>query len=158
MAITCTRRLTFEAGHRVWGHESKCAHFHGHSYKVEVTASAHDPRRAGNDLERSELDGIGRVIDFSVLKAKVGGWIDARWDHAFLYNEKDTAARDALAWTSPREGELPRTFPLPVNPTAENLADYLLRTVCPRELEGTGVHVTHVRVWETENCYADANL
>ena len=42
------------------------------------------------------------------------------------------------------------------NPTAENLAFYLLHKVCPEELIHTGVTVTHVRVWETENCYADA--
>ena len=48
--ITCTRRLTFCAGHRVLGHESKCAHPHGHNYVVYVTAEA------------EQLDDVGRVM------------------------------------------------------------------------------------------------
>ena len=60
MAVTCTRRLCFEAGHRVYGHESKCANLHGHSYKVERGL-------------RSGAGRVGRVIDFSVLKEKIGG-------------------------------------------------------------------------------------
>ncbi len=49
-------------------------------------------------------------------------------------------------------------FCLPYNPTAENMADYLLRTVCPEVLIGTGVVVTKVVLWETENCFATAEL
>lgn len=38
--ITCTRRLQFCAGHRVLGHEGKCARPHGHNYTLFVTAKA----------------------------------------------------------------------------------------------------------------------
>ena len=34
MKLTCTRRLQFCAGHRVYGHESKCANVHGHNLAV----------------------------------------------------------------------------------------------------------------------------
>ena len=50
---TITRRLEFDAGHRVYQHESKCNHVHGHRYVVEVEATG-------------TLDGLGRIIDFSV--------------------------------------------------------------------------------------------
>jgi 6-pyruvoyltetrahydropterin/6-carboxytetrahydropterin synthase len=133
--ITCTRRLTFEAGHRVVGHENKCANPHGHSYKVFLEAEA------------GRLDSVGRVIDFSVLKAKVGGWIDKRWDHAMILFEKDD-----LLMTLLREDC--KVFALPLNPTAENLASLLGSEYGQVALEGTGVRLKSVTVWETENCFA----
>lgn len=139
--ITCTRRIQFCAGHRVMGHENKCAHPHGHNYVALITAGA------------GQLDSVGRVIDFSVLKERVGGWIDRQWDHGFIYFDQDAAM---MAVFRNYEGGW-KHFELPNNPTAENLARYLLDVVAPQELAGTGVRVIHVRIWETENCYADAS-
>ena len=34
--ITCTRRIEFDAAHRVMGHEGKCKHLHGHRYALEA--------------------------------------------------------------------------------------------------------------------------
>ncbi len=143
-AITCTRRLCFEAGHRVYGHESKCANLHGHSYKVEVTAESIRPWG---------LDDVGRVVDFSVLKEKIGGWINEHWDHSFLYFIEDD---ECLAFFT-RNSRL-KAFALLINPTAENLAHYILEIIAPQVLLNVSIRVTHVRVYETENCYADAWL
>jgi 6-pyruvoyltetrahydropterin/6-carboxytetrahydropterin synthase len=44
---------------------------------------------------------------------------------------------------------------LPYNPTAENLAKYLLWEVCPKLLKGAGVIVYKVVFRETDNCYAE---
>ena len=44
------------------------------------------------------------------------------------------------------------------NPTAENMADYLLRVVGPEQLAGTDVTLIKVVLWETENCCAEARL
>lgn len=142
LPTTVTRTLEFDAGHRVHNHESKCATLHGHRYKVEVTAAA------------PKLDAIGRVIDFSVLKEKVGGWIDLHWDHTTIVWDED---RTTLAMLNgcPRAKD---PWVAPWNPTAENMAEHLLRSVCPQVLESTGVVVTKVRVWETPNCYAEATL
>lgn len=121
-------------------HESKCASLHGHRYKVELTAAA------------ASLDGIGRVIDFSVLKAKIGTWLDDNWDHtAIIYAEDEQTIKALHAAPSFKP-----IFTSEWNPTAENMALYLLEVVCPRELEGTGVKVTKVVVWETPNCFATA--
>lgn len=138
---TVIRRVRFSAGHRVWGHEHECANIHGHNYVVFFHATA------------DQLDDVGRVIDFRVLQARLGGWINANWDHAFLCHRDDEQARAAMA-------QLPgqRVYLLDCNPTAENLAYYLLHVVGPRELEGTGVRVTRVVLWETENCYAEVSV
>jgi 6-pyruvoyltetrahydropterin/6-carboxytetrahydropterin synthase len=139
--VTCTRRLTFEAGHRVFQHESKCAHFHGHSYKALIEAEG-------------PLDAIGRVIDFSVLKERIGRWIDGHFDHGFLVWDKDTDAIQVLSQLVPVQ----KIYPLPYNPTAENIAKFLLEDICPFVLDGTGVTVTRVVIHETENCSAEARL
>lgn len=142
MKVKITRLLEFDAGHRVMNHESKCATLHGHRYKIELVAEA------------EQLDDIGRIIDFSVLKEKIGTWIDREWDHNVIVFNKDAETLNALR-SIPRKKE---PFVSEWNPTAENMADYLLKTVCPAELSGTGVTITRVVVWETPNCQAEANL
>lgn len=140
--ITITRKLEFDAGHRVMNHESKCATLHGHRYVVELTATA------------ESLDSIGRIIDFSVLKERIGGWIDANWDHTCLIFKEDRVVINALKFLPQHKPVFETDF----NPTAENMAEYLLNTVCPEKLKDTGVQVTKVTLWETPNCKAEASL
>jgi len=118
---------------------------HGHNYVAYLTAWA------------ERLDSCGRIVDFSVLKSKVGGWIEKNWDHGFIYWGKDKAVADALVAFQRIEVDQ-KQYALDTNPTAENLAAYLLKVVGPMVLEGTGVQLTEVSVWETENCYAQAVL
>lgn len=144
--ITCTRRVQFCAGHRLLHHESKCSHLHGHNYVALFHARA------------EELDGVGRVVDFSVLKERLGGWIDEFWDHGFIYNAEDEATLRALEVAGTLFPLGQKVYPLPENPTAENMADHLLRVVAPPVMDGTGVEVYKVTLWETENCYAEVEL
>jgi len=139
--ITCTRKLHFSAGHRVVNHESCCANVHGHNYNIFVTAEAPD------------LDSLGRVIDFGVLKAKLGSWVDTYWDHTFISApNEDLRLLDAIAEVNNKP-----VFPLPYNPTAENMGLYLLNIVCPKLFIDTGIKIVNIRIWETENCYVDAS-
>jgi 6-pyruvoyltetrahydropterin/6-carboxytetrahydropterin synthase len=146
---TCTRRLLFSAGHRIFGHEGKCKHIHGHNYEVFVTAVMKDQSFIGS----LETDNIGRVIDFSVLKNKIGNWIEQNWDHGTILFSQDGDAIKAL--TSLVDQKL---FYLPYNTTAENLAKYLLEEVCPSLLKDTEVVINKIIVNETENCFAEATL
>lgn len=141
MKVTATRRICFDAGHRVYGHEGKCRNLHGHSYKVFLTAEA------------PQLDALGRVIDFGVLKGLLGTWIDEKWDHGFLLCRED---KEAQTLVGALEGQ--KLYILPYNPTAENIGKYLLEEVGPRVLEDSGVKLVKVDVWETENCLASVTL
>ncbi len=123
-------------------HESKCRNMHGHNYVVMFYASA------------AWLDEIGRIIDFSVLKERLGGWIDENWDHTFIVYEKDEEIRSALS----QVGFNKKPFIAPFNPTAEEMANYLLTVVCPKLLEDTGITIVKVELWETENCFVEAQL
>ncbi len=127
------------------GHESKCAHLHGHNYVVYFTAAA----------EMNTLDTIGRVIDFSVLKQRIGTWLDDHWDHGFILHREDDAGMEAMkCFEKLSEQKHQKIFHMPYNPTAENMALFLGDVVCPAALEGTGVRIIRVKVEETENCAA----
>lgn len=164
---TATRRIQFCAGHRVMGHENKCAHLHGHNYVAFVTARV-KPALATQlfrDLSQSVdpqaafLDEIGRVVDFSVLKEQVGGWIESKWDHGFILSKDDNASHRVIELAARSLPNGQKLHIMPYNPTAENMARYLLQEVGPKVLAGTpSVELCHVRIWETENCYADASL
>jgi 6-pyruvoyltetrahydropterin/6-carboxytetrahydropterin synthase len=138
--MQAVRRLQFCAGHRLLNHEGKCRHVHGHNYVALFYAEA------------DHLDALGRVIDFSVLKEKIGGWIEEHWDHSFIYFTQDDQMAHALDVAESK------CFALFENPTAENLASYLLERVCPLVLESTGVRVVKVELWETENCKVEVKL
>lgn len=122
-------------GHRVFQHESKCAHLHGHNYRVHFTCEA------------EELDNIGRVIDFSDMKSRLCMWLEDNWDHKTLIWENDPWAK-----------VLPEIDPTIVivsfNPTAENIAQHLVEVIGPQQLAGTGIKLVHCDVEETRKCSA----
>ena len=143
--ITITRYHDFSAGHRVHGHESKCAHLHGHNYRVHFTCTA------------KELDKVGRVIDFEVVKQKLCEWLEDAWDHKFLIWDKDDSPigsllREQVGWTSTGIREVP------FNPTAENIARYLVEEVGPTVLLNTGVILISCTVDETRKCSASYTI
>lgn len=140
--INCVRILEFDSAHRVMLHESKCRNLHGHRYKVEVFATA------------KELDSLGRIIDFSVIKQKLGTWLDDNWDHTSIINAEDTETIELLNKID-RNKDI---YVMPCNPTAENMALYLLNDICPKLFSSTGITVNKIKVWETPNCFAEVCL
>ena len=127
--------------HRIPRHESKCAAFHGHRYAAEITCEA------------PNLDDRGRVVDFSVVKERVGGWIDGNWDHtAILMHGDPDPAVFLLAASNANHGR--PVYWMQAPPTAENIAAELAG-VAGKLLEDTGVRVVRVRIWETPNGSAE---
>ena len=138
--ITATRYHDFSTGHRVYGHESKCSHLHGHNYRITFT------------VEAEQLDTVGRVMDFSVIKEKLCVWLEEYWDHKFLVFKDDPWA-NILKETDP-QGVVVVDF----NPTAENMGQYLIDVIGPRQLAGTNVKLTKVIIEETRKCAAEVTL
>jgi 6-pyruvoyltetrahydropterin/6-carboxytetrahydropterin synthase len=139
--ITCTRRLEFDAAHRVMLHESKCKNLHGHRYAVEATFAA------------DGLDSLGRVVDFGVIKTRLGAWLDEHFDHNTILHEADRPLGELISAQLDQ-----RIYYLPYNPTAENIARYLLEVVCPPLFADCAITCINIRVYETPNCHADANF
>jgi 6-pyruvoyltetrahydropterin/6-carboxytetrahydropterin synthase len=139
MRITATREHEIACGHRVVGHEGKCRNIHGHNYLFTF------------HCEAQALDHLGRVIDFSVIKDRLCLWLERYWDHRTLLwvNDEQAGAFQQLD---------PTVTTVPFNPTAENIADYMLNVIGPKQLEGTGVQLVKVTVGETRKCSASAEL
>lgn len=137
--ITISRYHDFCAGHRVVGHESKCKNLHGHNYRITITAIC------------NELDAVGRVIDFSVIKEKLFVWLEINWDHRMLIWYDDP-------WRHNLQLIDYNVLSVTFNPTAENMAIYLLHTICPPLFCDTGCKIVSVELQETRKCSATATL
>lgn len=142
-----TRRLEFDAGHRIPDHQSQCRHLHGHRYALEVTL-------AGTVIETAGLPETGMVMDFSRIKQIAREHLVDVWDHAFLVYRGDTIVL-AFLNTLPDH----KTVILDQVPTAENLARIAFSILDPlyRACYGNQLHLERVRIYETPNCWADAD-
>jgi len=98
------------------------------------------------------LDGIGRVMDFSVIKEKLCMWLEDNWDHKFLVWDKDPWA-PILRSIDPL-GVVTTSF----NPTAENMAEYLTEVVAPIQLDDTGCYLLSCTIEETRKCSTTYSL
>ena len=126
--VTVTRRMRFNAAHRVHNPElsdeenrslfGKCnnPNWHGHNYVLEV--SVHGPID----------DRTGYVVDLARLKAIVQREVIDRVDHRNMNLDVD--------------------FMQGINPTAENIVVACWRLLEPVVAPG---HLSRLRLWETEN-------
>jgi len=147
--ITANRYHDISVGHRVVGHEGKCRHLHGHNYRVHFEVVAPD------------LDKVGRVLDFGVIKSRLCMWLEEMWDHKFLAWEEDKLIQalncvplDVESDHYPANTQMLQESIVfvPFNPTAENMAKFLVDEIGPIQLEGTGCTLTRVIIEETRKC------
>lgn len=132
MKTTAIRYHDFTMGHTVTNHESGCRHLHGHNYRIHFEIKA-------------DLDELGRVLDFSVMKKLLCDWIENTWDHKFLI-WKDDPRLGALLEIDEESFNV-----VPFNPTAENIAAYFLNEVAPKLLP-ENVELISVKLEETRKC------
>lgn len=163
--ISVCKEFRFSAGHRVCGHEGRCAHLHGHNYLVRIHLACAD----------DALDSLGMVTDFYNLKHVMGRFFDV-WDHRMLLWRNDPVAKHLIAFRANHDHGLHdhdvddavwtalALVLLPCNPTAEEIAKHLLYDVVPDKLSQilservSAVKVTRVEVWETDTCFAVAEV
>lgn len=140
-----TRRLEFDAGHRIPDHKSQCRHLHGHRYAIEITLS-------GEVIDKEGDAANGMVMDFSQVKELARRFLVDAWDHAFLVYAGDRPIVDFLT-------ALPghKTVVLDRVPTAENLAGiaFGILDAAYRDTYGNHLRLERVRLYETPNCWAD---
>lgn len=120
------REVHFSYGHRIVGHEGKCANLHGHNGRAIIEVSS------------ERLDKLGMVVDFAEINEKVGSWIDETLDHKMILWKKDPAVQ-ALR----EKDEV--LFLTDENPTAEYLAELIFKAAAEKGLPVTKVtlHETH---------------
>lgn len=148
MITTVTRKIEWDAAHRLKNNRSKCATLHGHRYVALITVRAEG------------LNDSDQVVDFSIVKSLVGSWVDTNWDHTTILNQLDGSMIEALRVTH-TEPYHRRIVLVPGDPTAELLAVLLLRK-SQELLDGhrsrNGLVIERVRLYETPNCYAEVSI
>ena len=146
-AISITRRLEFDAGHRIPNHDGQCRHLHGHRYAIEVTLMgviADHPGKADD----------GMVLDFGEIKRLTNQYVVEPWDHAFLVAKEDAGLVDYL-------NSIPnhKTVVMDHVPTVENLASTAFKLLQPafaKAFDGQ-LRLSSIRLYETPNCWADVS-
>ena len=132
-----------DMAHRLRGHKGKCAHIHGHTYKIEISLSC------------ETLDEMGMAVDFGDIKQNFFQPVVDQYDHWLVLCPDDVRVFDQIT-----------NHPLLVllsyqeatgNPTAEwfakKLYDLAQGTLATPELvkrrDGYGgVKIDYVRVYE----------
>ena len=142
-----TRRLEFDAGHRIPQHKSQCRHMHGHRYALEVTLS-------GEIIDSEGVSEQGMVMDFSDVKQRALDKLANVWDHAFLVYR---GAKQGVEFLNSIPDH--KTVVLDCIPTAENLARLAFQILAPAYVDVYGNHLRleRVRLYETPNNWADAD-
>lgn len=72
-----TKEVRTETAHRLLNHPHKCRFLHGHTYVWQVT------------IEAPNLDRLGMVMDFGVLKGFMENIIMQSFDHAVVLHTDD---------------------------------------------------------------------
>lgn len=138
---TVTKIFHFSAGHRLSNYEGNCKRLHGHNYECHITVASDD------------LDKLGMVVDFGVLKDIFKNHVDSIFDHKTLLFKDDElnqkigevlGDRDDIVFT-------------PYNPTAENMARHIkgIFEVALQDMQLDNVQVFTVLLYETPSSYAE---
>ena len=109
---------TFAGAHNLRGYDGDCEKLHGHNWRVEVT------------LKTEKLNELGMVMDFKIVKKKLGEII-SHFDHSYL-NELSEFKQE--------------------NPTTENVSRIIYNNLS--EQLPPEVFVAKVKTWESEKCAA----
>lgn len=114
--------------HRLKNYKGKCANFHGHWYRVEIT------------VELEKQDKVGLSLDFNYFKV-IDNWLQDNWDHITLVYKEDTELLNFL------KQENSKYYILEENTTVENMCKELRKIIDKNKwLEGLNYKV---RIWET---------
>ncbi len=148
--LSIRKEFHFSSAHMIVGHP-KCGRMHGHNYKLEVVVM-HPKHKT---LEDAELDQMGFIIDFGVLKKIVMEIVD-EVDHRYMVsfaNRKDNCPyyRAAIKYRPDDVAGLP----IPQT-SAEYLAGWFKEKIQFNLAEhGYGsTAVAEVTLWETPTSYA----
>lgn len=140
-----TKEFTFDMGHRVPNHKSKCRNPHGHTYRIQITLK-------GDVVEEKGISDEGMVMDFSDIKDIAKGFIDVYLDHGFMYYRGD----DVMLEFFQRHDNF-KHLEVDFIPTAENIAKWIFEALSPlfEDKYGTGLILSKIKLWETPTSFVE---
>lgn len=123
--VSICKRFKFDAAHKLPKHNGRCHNLHGHRWWVDVSISG--------PIVTSGSSDNGMIMDFGQLKEIVNLEIINLVDHKYLNDE------------------------LPFeDPTAENMSEFFFKKLSDKLLTiDIDVKLEFIRVWETEDAYAE---
>lgn len=125
------KSVHFDASHRLMHYHGKCAHLHGHRWRVEVW------------MEGRVDDATGILVDYNTIKS-----IIERFDHQTILNRDDPMVSCI--------GQFQPVITTTGDPTSELLAG-MLADLLDAECRNSGIvaRVVKIRVWESDTCFAE---
>ena len=135
-----SKQFKFPMGHRLTFHKEKCYNPHGHNYTVEA-------------IIEGDVDKDGMVIDFDYLDNILSPTI-AKLDHSFWIFSEDKVMLNLFNNKEIKQKPF-KTNIVNKESTAENIAEWIYNEVKPRLSEFKNVKSFKIKVWETDDCYAE---
>lgn len=115
-----------------------CGQLHGYRLSIEVNVSP--AKKLASDM----------VIDFYVLKEKLGAWLNKHWEHNVILNAADKKLGQAITAITKQ-----KIFYTESEPTAEALAIHIKNVVMPALLP-KGVICRSVCIYDTDDAWVTA--
>lgn len=138
--LNVTVIINFSAAHRIVAYHGNCRFLHGHSYLLEASFSS------------NKLDHLGMVVDFALVKERLGGWIKENWDHNTILFDQD---KDLGLHIEEQTGQ--KVFFMDSNPTCENMAMFIFHIICPELFKDIDVKCCKVKLYESSSSFAEIN-
>jgi 6-pyruvoyltetrahydropterin/6-carboxytetrahydropterin synthase len=135
MSFRIAKEFRWAMSHRLPFHEGLCRNIHGHTYKLRVEVTG------GRDEHSMVMDyyDIGEIVRPIVRK----------FDHSFICSIEDKATLEFL-----RQNDFKR-IEIDGYSTAENIVMYIMDLVADSFAEYTNVERLTLRLYETEDAYAE---
>ena len=139
--MSVTKTFTFDAAHVLPCHKGLCKNLHGHTYKLEVVATA------------KTLNDSGMIVDFGELSLMVKERIISEYDHAFILNAstEDPFERELEELLSKHNKKIAYMSAIA---TAENMAEHFWDILNAYNLRDS-FKIWAVRVYETPTSVAE---
>lgn len=133
-----TKSFKIPIGHRLTKHKGRCASFHGHNIKIDIT------------VQREILNVNDMVIDFYDLKAIVNEILDT-WDHSMVINDKDIE-QFSIIKNCTQQRLIKVTCG---DPTSENMCYILYNMLYEKFAEkDNNLFLKSVVIWESDESFA----
>jgi len=152
--LSVTKVFQWEMAHMLADYEGDCKNLHGHSYKMEVTASP----IFDASVEKILCEQRGMVVDFKELKKIVQECLIDKLDHAFVY-WKDSPDNCELQIAEVLKNFNRKVVALDYIPTAENMVFNFIRQLNNTLInQKRSIRIVRLVLWETSTSYVEINL
>ena len=137
---TITRKIEFDAAHRVMNEKMLCYNLHGHRYVAELT------------FQFSDMKDIGYPIDFKEIKRIGCQFIDDYLDHGTIINPKDKLLLEYCIKLGSKFWIMSLNSKEYCNPTVENIGReiFLMMQILFSKQD---IDIYLVKLYETPNCF-----